>query len=489
MHHLRYKITLSFIVLVGAALLFAYLFFRYQAAYQLRAALPGAMVADIDVIFAILKTPLLFSYLLPLFAVAIGAHMLTRSLTRPLERMLPLTRRIAHGDLEVRVDVHTENEFGLLASNLNEMVDRLRSNIREISTEKSKIEAILASMSDALLAVDQVGRLLLLNRAAAEMFSKQQEEVIGRYLLEVVRNHQMDKVVRTILETGKPIELELKLFPTARQIFKIYGAPILNEQRRVAGAVLLIRNVTEIRRLEQLRTEFVANVSHELRTPLTSIRGFVETLLEGAMEDKKLGRRFLEIINNEAQRLQRLVDDLLALSQLENRPRARAGKSAELIKALDKILEVVKPMAAEKGISLEVKVPADLPPLAIDENSLGQVLVNLLDNAVKYTPPGGKVVVAAMMVDTGVRVEVSDTGIGIPPESLERVFERFYRADKARSREMGGTGLGLAIVKHIIESHQGSVGVTSGVGKGSTFSCTLPVSGGYLPTTMSSESP
>ncbi|MDN5347987.1 MAG: two-component system, OmpR family, phosphate regulon sensor histidine kinase PhoR [Clostridia bacterium] len=438
---------------MGLAFLLNYLFLHYQV---------------------VNKMNLLISYLLSLLVTGVIAYALARSLTQPLEDMLPLTRRIARGDLEVRVDVQADDEFGLLASNLNNMVDRLRSNIREISAEKSKVDAILSSMSDGLLAVDQVGRVMLLNRAAAEMFSKQKEEVVGRYLLEVVRNHEIDQGVKDILESGKPVELELKLFPTTRQIFKIYGAPILNEQNRVVGAVLLIRNITEIRRLEQVRTEFVANVSHELRTPLTSIRGFVETLLEGALEDKNLCRRFLEIINNEAQRLQRLIEDLLTLSQLENRPPALPEKSVFLAKVLDKILEVVKPLASEKGITLETKLPSDLKPLSISENFLGQVLLNLLDNAIKYTPPGGRVTVAASAQDNNIRVEVSDTGIGIPPESLQRVFERFYRVDKARSREMGGTGLGLAIVKHIIESHKGSVGVTSEVGKGSTFFFTLP---------------
>lgn len=453
MSRLRYKITLNFILLMGLAFLLNYLFLHYQV---------------------VNKMNLLISYLLSLLVTGVIAYALARSLTQPLEDMLPLTRRIARGDLEVRVDVQADDEFGLLASNLNNMVDRLRSNIREISAEKSKVDAILSSMSDGLLAVDQVGRVMLLNRAAAEMFSKQKEEVVGRYLLEVVRNHEIDQGVKDILESGKPVELELKLFPTTRQIFKIYGAPILNEQNRVVGAVLLIRNITEIRRLEQVRTEFVANVSHELRTPLTSIRGFVETLLEGALEDKNLCRRFLEIINNEAQRLQRLIEDLLTLSQLENRPPALPEKSVFLAKVLDKILEVVKPLASEKGITLETKLPSDLKPLSISENFLGQVLLNLLDNAIKYTPPGGRVTVAASAQDNNIRVEVSDTGIGIPPESLQRVFERFYRVDKARSREMGGTGLGLAIVKHIIESHKGSVGVTSEVGKGSTFFFTLP---------------
>lgn len=413
-----------------------------------------------------------------LLMIGVGVYRLCCNFLSPLEAMLPITRKIAAGDLEQRIEIDRDDELGVLARHLNEMVDRLRNNIREISSERNKIKAILASLTDAVVAVDQVGRVMFVNPAAEEMLKKREDEVVRKYLLEVIRNHEMDSLAKDILDKGGTREAELRLFPTSSRVFKVHGAPITTEQGRIVGAVLSIRDITELRRLEQMRTEFVANVSHELRTPLTSIRGFVETLLEGALEDEKISRRFLTIINSEAQRLQQLIEDLLTLSRLEHQKPEKVVKGASLKKTLSRVLEVVGPLAQDKGVELKVEVPPDLPLLKFPENFLEQVLLNLLDNGIKYTQKGGSVTVAARREGTKVRVEVRDTGIGIPEESLPRVFERFYRVDKARSRELGGTGLGLSIVKHMVESHGGTVGVHSRVGQGSVFYFILPVAEG-----------
>lgn len=460
----------GFLLMLLGCLLIRYSIW-YPLLTQWSAAGPGPPVA----ILQALEGRLFLLFLGVAAAWTVVAYGLARNLLQPLEIMLPSTKRIAAGDLEQRIEVDTDDELGLLAKNLNEMVDRLRSNLRETSNEKNKVKAILASLQDAVLAVDQVGRVMFLNPAAEEMLGKREEEVRQKYLLEVIRHHEVDRLAKDILHKGEPAEIELRLFPVSPRIFRVHGAPIIAEQGRIVGAVLSMRDITELRRLEQMRTEFVANVSHELRTPLTSIRGFVETLLEGALEDEKISRRFLEIINSEARRLQRLIEDLLTLSRLEHHSPEPVIKGASLSQALDRVMEVVGPLAEEKGVELQVDIPPSLPPLCLPEHFLEQILLNLIDNGIKYTPTGGTVTVAASLEGGKARVEVRDTGIGIPEESLPRVFERFYRVDKARSREMGGTGLGLAIVKHMVESHGGTVGVKSVLGQGSTFYFVVPI--------------
>ncbi|HHP50686.1 MAG TPA: PAS domain S-box protein, partial [Moorella mulderi] len=376
-------------------------------------------------------------------------------------------------ELESEFPEDTPGEWGLLASHLNRLVRTLRHYRQRIQEERATLQAVLDSLRDALIVLDREGRVVLFNPAAASLLGTAELER-GKYLLEVLRSHEIDKLLQEVLATGMPLELKARPFPTTSQIFKIYVTPIRNSH--FLGAVLILQDITNIRRLEQMRTEFVANVSHELRTPLTSIRGFVETLLDGAWEDREICLHFLDIINREAQRLQQLIEDLLPLSQLENQPQSIKRGQCHFRPVAEAILATLKPRIEEKDLQVSLHIPPDLPPLAIGENYLSQVLLNLLDNAVKYTPSGGWIAVRARPLNKKVKVEVEDSSIGIPEESLPRVFERFYRVDKARSREMGGTGLGLSIVKHIVESHGGKVGVSSRLGKGSLFFFfTLPV--------------
>ncbi|BCV23179.1 two-component system histidine kinase PnpS [Moorella sp. Hama-1] len=476
MHSLRWKITLNFVALLFLTLLGAYLYLHLVILKAL--SLPLLPPFSAGPLAGKLEGELLKVMLVVFLLLAGGTFILAGGIITPLRALLPLTRRIAAGDLEQRIEIQSDDEVGLLSHHLNVMVENLRNNFREIAAERNRMEAILASMTDGLVAVDQVGRVIMVNPAAEEMIGKKGPEVVHKYLLKVIRNHEIDEMVKEILASGLPLEQEVRLFPTTSQLFKVHGMPITSEQGRVVGAVLTIRDITTIRHLEQMRTEFVANVSHELRTPLTSIRGFVETLLEGALEDPEVSRRFLGIINNEARRLQQLIEDLLALSRLENQPQRQIPDRADLASTLERVLVTVTPLASDKGVDLQTEIPGGIPELAISESYLNQVLLNLIDNGIKYTPAGGKVTVRAIPEGDLVQVEVEDTGIGIPSESLPRVFERFYRVDKARSREMGGTGLGLAIVKHIVESHGGSINVTSRPGQGSCFFFTLPIAAG-----------
>ncbi|MDK2821550.1 MAG: two-component system, OmpR family, phosphate regulon sensor histidine kinase PhoR [Clostridia bacterium] len=475
LHSLRWKIVTKIIIV----LLFTFIaasFYIHELVLDLLINSSSMGPVEINNVISELDIHLIIITLMTLVIVGIGTFIMTGEIIKPLKSLLPLTKKIASGDLEQRIDIKTNDEIGILASHLNIMVETLRNNFRQIAEGRNKVEAILSSMTDALIAVDQVGRVILLNPAAEDLFGKNNQMVKNKYLLEVIRHHKVDEVTQEILSSGRSIETQIRLFHTTEQTFRLTGTPVTSEQGRVIGAVLTFRDITNIIRLEQMRKEFVANVSHELRTPMTSIKGFTETLLEGSLEDKEVTRRFLGIINKEAERLQKLIEDLLQLSRLDNKRRNINPGKANLSLTLEKVLTTVRKLAEDKNITLEVEVPEELPELAINESYLAEVLMNLIDNAIKYTENGGKVKIKASSENNEVLVQVQDTGIGIPPESLPRIFERFYRVDKARSRESGGTGLGLSIVKHIIETHNGTVNVTSELEQGSVFSFILPIS-------------
>ncbi|MBI3566128.1 MAG: PAS domain-containing sensor histidine kinase, partial [Elusimicrobia bacterium] len=294
----------------------------------------------------------------------------------------------------------------------------------------------------------------------------------GRRYLETLRHNGIVELISGVLRDGRPAAQEVRLFAPEELVFDAHAAPLVQEGR-VAGALLVLHDITRLRRLEQMRRDFVANVSHELRTPLASIKGFAETLRAGAVDDKENRLDFLKTIEDHADRLTKLVDDLLDLSAIESGHRAPKLAPTDLSEALAASGRSFAPAAEERGVRLECPAPGRLPPVAADADQLRQILANLLDNAIKYTEPGGRVELAAEPWDGGARVSVRDTGVGIPETDLPRVFERFYRVDKARAREAGGTGLGLSIVKHLVEAQGGQVSVESRQPGGSVFRFTL----------------
>ncbi|PKM45004.1 MAG: phosphate regulon sensor histidine kinase PhoR [Firmicutes bacterium HGW-Firmicutes-8] len=397
----------------------------------------------------------------------------TSSLVVPLQEMTQVAGEIAEGKLDRTLDVDSNDEIGALSRGLNYMAERLRDNIRQITEERNKVEAILASMNDGVIAVDCNGNILLINPAAERMFNIKYENSMGKGVIEVIRNYDLEKLLQTALMSEESITREVQIFIPDPKSFRISTAPLMSETG-VVGVVAVLRDITAFREVERMKTDFVANVSHELRTPLTSIKGFVETLMDGAMEDPKTAAYFLEIINDETDRLNRLISDLLSLSKVE----AKQGKIRKAALNLDKLIintvSILSPQASEKNQILNVDIKIPLPVINADEDMIGQLLINLVDNAIKYTANGGRVDIRAERWNDSVKIAVSDTGIGIPRDSIPRLFERFYRVDKARSREMGGTGLGLAIVKHILEVHSGRIEVDSIVGQGSTFTVYLP---------------
>lgn len=400
-------------------------------------------------------------------------YFVTSQLTRRMEKLHFAAQRIARGDFG-QIDISdSTDEIGQFTVELNSLSRHVERIVQNGTQEAHKMEAILAGMQEGVVAVDHVGRVVLVNAAAERIFARESTVRELGYLLELTYDSELEQLTRKVL-SGQPSAM--KELHIAQRTVQSKINPILTEKGQSRGAVIVFHDVTELRRLEKMRTEFVGNVSHELRTPLTSIKGFVETLLDGAADDPSLRKRFLEIIQAETLRLQRLIEDLLTLAHIEGQGSRLEIKSSNVCyvqKAYDKIKPVIQSVAQAKGIQVKVDLPESLPPLFISEDLLSQLLLNLLENAVKYTASG----CVWLHVQVGpkyLQLEFGDTGCGIPEDILPRIFERFYRVDRARSREQGGTGLGLSIVKHIVESIGGTISVNSELGVGTVFTCRLP---------------
>lgn len=392
-----------------------------------------------------------------------------------LEKILVTARGVSSGEFPTLLMQDSSDELGKLANEIIFLSQQVKTSMLKNRQEAQKIQAILTGMQEGVIALDHVGRIVLLNHAAEKIFGYTQEQVIMKYIGEIYKFEELEYLVAKALEENHPGSTELIL--NQKMTVRAQVSPILGENNRPRGVVIVCYDVTELRRLEQVRTEFVGNVSHELRTPLTSIKGFVETLLDGAAEVPNLRERFLKIIQSETLRLQRLVDDLLTLSRIENRRTEPDGVLSKVQEAFEKIQPVIESYAEAKGLRLELKIERGLPAVAMGIDLLSQVLLNMMENAVKYTVEG-KVWLHAYRKGKYIHLEFGDTGSGIPEEDLPRIFERFYRVDKARSREQGGTGLGLSIVKHIVEGSKGIIGVSSQLGSGTVFSCELPIANG-----------
>lgn len=403
------------------------------------------------------------------------AWILFKRIIIPLEEMATVAQDMARGNLDQEIRIYAQDEIGDLARSINYMARQLKNNIEDITAEKDRMQTILSSMADGVIAIDNWGRVILINPVVEEIFRITPAASRGKNILRVIRNNELERVLNQALETGKSIKKQINILTPEPRVFRVHVTPLRNTGTDRGGVVALLRDITERKMVEEMRSEFVANVSHELRTPLTSIGGFTETLLDGALEDPGVARKFLEIINNETERLSRLIDELLNLSRIEDRKSLPNRQPLDLHGLVKGVVAILQPRAAEKNLTIKTDMPDNLPVVQGDPDMISQVLINLIDNAVSYTPPGGEVRINAGIEENELKVDIHDNGIGIPPESLSRVFERFYRVDKARSREQGGTGLGLSIVKHIIDAHDGSVQVESKVGHGSTFSFLLPL--------------
>ncbi|HEY7654098.1 MAG TPA: ATP-binding protein [Methylomirabilota bacterium] len=406
-------------------------------------------------------------------ALGIGVFVAGR-VTRPVVEMQSIARQMSEGSFLVRAPTRSTDEIGTLGRSLNVMAGRLREKIEDLEREQAKTTAILDAMVEGVIAVDGQEHILLMNERARAMFGLGGARGEGKPFLEVIRNADLHEIFRGVGEAS-PVSREVVLTSPAPRILGINAVRLGLPGERV-GVVMVLHDVTALRQLERVRTEFVANVSHELRTPLTAIQGYLETLLSGALEERENARRFLEIVLRHSERLGRLLNDLTDLSNIELGKVTLRREAVRVAEVVASVLAIIGPRAARTRVAVTAGIPADLPAVSADRDRLAQVLINLVDNAVKYTPEGGSVTVTAREMGDGmVEVAVADTGIGIPPADLPRITERFYRVDKARSRELGGTGLGLAIVKHLVVAHGGELRIESEPERGTTVRFTLPV--------------
>ena len=409
-------------------------------------------------------------------AVALVSLLVSRRLSRPLEELSAGAERFARGQLGDRLGVSDIREIGSLAGSMNEMAALLDERIRALTRQRSEQEAILSSMVEGVLAVDDAGRVVGLNRAGAQLLGLVPPAVRGKPVQEVLHNYDLQEFVFRVLERSAPVEGDIALLGGDGRQLEAHGAVLRDAGGREIGAVVVLNDVTRLKRLETVRRDFVANVSHELKTPVTSIRAAVETLQGGALRDAAEAARFTEMIARQADRLGAIIDDLLELSRVEQ----EEGQGLVLApEALEPVLAAAAQACAQRaearGVTVAVRCPGDLRA-AVNPQLIENAVVNLIDNAVKHSEPGREVVVEGAAEPGGAVIRVIDRGCGIEKKHLPRLFERFYRVDKARSRRLGGTGLGLAIVKHIVQAHRGEVAVESTFGAGSTFTIRLPAS-------------
>jgi two-component system phosphate regulon sensor histidine kinase PhoR len=399
--------------------------------------------------------------------------LISRSFSQRVDRLTEFSRRVAQGDFRPLFANPDGDALDKLAVSLSETAARLDLTIRSLRDERNLSAAILGSMVEGVAVVDAADRLVFSNPGFAEILGLDLPPRIGSALVESVRQTELIEAVHKVLNGEPAVHAEIVTGTVRQRFFAATATAVRGGEK--SGAVLVLHDITELRKLERVRRDFVANVTHEFKTPLTAIQGFAETLLAGALDDPQNRFRFLEIILEHSRRLARLTDDLLKLSKMDADRLEVEIRRLTVSQFVEGCIETTQRPAAEKDLRISVNLQQHLPDIAADRRRLAEVLQNLLDNAIQYTPPGGQIMVSASADGPEVIFTVSDTGIGIPRADQSRIFERFYRVDVARSREVGGTGLGLSIAKHLVEVHGGRIWVESEVGRGSQFHFTVPI--------------
>ncbi len=419
-----------------------------------------------------------FAYLLIItFSVmaagAILIYALSNQMMQPLKEMILMGRAWLGEQKAEQVYSLSVDEVDNLSRLMNRIMQQSRASFAQMKSEKEEIAAILSTLVEHVIAVDMSGKVLYLNAVAEKLFNMNSAQAKGRGFVEVIRQAVLWDILRDCLQESKARFGEIRLYLPDERIFKVHALPLAG-QNMSRGALLVLHDVTKIKELEAVRRNFVANVSHELRTPLTSIQGYAESLLSGALEDPKHNRNFVQTIYDQAERLTRLVEDILNLSSIESGRRKPNLEKISAGKLFPQIKEDLKLVALKMKVIIKLDPEAEKVELFADPEQIKQVLINLTENAIKFNRVGGWVSLRAQPYENEVQLLVEDSGIGIAKDDIDHIFERFYRVDKARSSESGGTGLGLSIVKHIIDSHQGKIEVQSALGQGSLFTISLP---------------
>ena len=447
-------------------------------------------LADVEQSIRNLWTALIVWLLVLFLVAAFISYRVASGMTRPLEQITKVAKRIQRQDYKARVSVRKQDEIGELGYAINAMADSLQVQMERIRQNESQLESVLDNMINGIVMIDVTGHIVLLSRRAEDILGFTSRELVGRHYSDARQQHELTALIREAFEKQSYIHEEMTFYYPEERLLELNLVPVMQDYEFV-GILLVLQDVSAIRRLERMRSEFVANVSHELKTPVAAVKGFAETLLGGAVKDEETTRSFLQIIYDESERLNRLIGDILELSQIESRRAPLMFSPVELHSFAVKTVQLLEAEAARKSIRLELVAEGDIYVEA-DEDRLRQIVMNLLSNGINYTPEGGKVTLMVepvwpaaisphLLSDEArddyerMRIVIKDTGIGIPKKDLPRIFERFYRVDKARSRGSGGTGLGLSIVKHLVELHNGTIVVESEVGVGTKFTIEIPV--------------
>ncbi|MDH8677237.1 ATP-binding protein [Fusibacter bizertensis] len=395
----------------------------------------------------------------------------SKRITRPIDALTEIANEIADGDFGRKIYISANDQIGELAQSFNKMSHTLNLSMNELKQRNSELEAILNSMINGIIAVDQNKNIILINKFCFEILDLPQNYVVeNESMYKIIRNEEIAQMVEISMNEGVPQMKELR-YVHSEKTLRIFVNPIFTITREIIGSIVVIQDVTQIRKLEQMRSDFVSNVSHELKTPLTSIRGFVDTLKNGAVHQPDTAMRFLDIIDIESDRLYRLINDILLLSEIETMDREPEQTQVELTSVTEEVIDFLELKAHEKGLKLSAIYKEELF-IKANRDRIKQMLINLIDNGIKYTEKG-EVKVDIHTQGSWVVIRVTDTGIGFSEDHKERLFERFYRVDKGRSRNQGGTGLGLSIVKHIVLLYKGKIAVESTPGKGTTFEILL----------------
>lgn len=399
------------------------------------------------------------------------ARIYSKRLVVPIEELTEAADKIYEGDFDSKIYSHTSGEIGALGKSFNRMSKRINTTINTINSKESELKAILSSMTSGIIAVDLKNNIILFNQSFIDIMEISMADIENKYLYTVIRNASVNAVVDEVKQKGKKIKQVGFLPSNTEKVIEITGAPLKRDDGQLLGTLLVIDDITEFKKLQTIRQEFVSNVTHELKTPLTSIRGFVDTLKQGAISDPEVATRFLDIIDIEAERLHTLIQDILVLSEIES----KKEEEKMLVNIKDTLEEAVDMLKGnlKEGVELIYTVAEGVDDFDCSKHRLLEIFINLIDNAIKYTEQG-RVEVNCKKTDDTLIITVKDQGIGIEEQHLPRLFERFYRVDKGRSRNQGGTGLGLSIVKHIVELYDGSVSVSSKIGVGTTFTIKLP---------------